>query len=93
MKEEQLVGMVVVTAALRQGTHRLELLVHPEHHGQVEQGLVSRALYMLSALPSSKPVLTTIFTDHGASLTALRDSGFIEQRTLLTLRKDFNRKG
>lgn len=92
LKEERLVAMMTVTAALQQGAHHLEILVHPEHRGQVESALVSRALHMLSAVPS-KPVRATVFSDHNAALTALHDSGFEEVRTLLTLRKDLNRRG
>jgi GNAT superfamily N-acetyltransferase len=92
LTEEHLVAMMTVTASLRQGAHHLEMLVHPEHRGQVESALVSRALYMLSALPS-RPVRAMISTDHSAALAALQDSGFEERRRLLTLRRDFSRRG
>lgn len=92
LKEEHLVAMMTVTAALRGGTHHLELLVHPEHRSQLACTLVSRALYMLSAAPS-RPVRITVPSDHSATLTALYDSGFEGQQTLLTLRKDFDRRG
>ncbi len=92
LKEEHLVAMMTVTASLRGGTHLLELLVHPEHRSQLEYTLVSRALYMLSAVPS-RPVRVTVLAEHTDALTALYDSGFEEQRTLLTLRKDFDRRG
>jgi len=92
LKEERLAAIMTVTAALQQGAHHLEMLVHPEHRGQVESALVTRALYMLSAVPS-RPVRATVFADHNAALTALHDSGFEELRTLLTLRTDFHRRG
>jgi ribosomal protein S18 acetylase RimI-like enzyme len=88
LKGEQLVAVMTLTAAFRRGGHRLALLVHPDHAGQIEAGLVSRALYMLAAIPA-RPVEAVVDKDHTAALKAMGDYGFKEQRTLLTLRKDF----
>jgi ribosomal protein S18 acetylase RimI-like enzyme len=92
LAEERLVAMIAVIAVLRRGNHRLELLVHPDHRGQVERVLVSRALGFLSGLPP-RPVRITVSRDHEAALESLRAYGFEEQRTLLTLRQDFGRRG
>jgi ribosomal protein S18 acetylase RimI-like enzyme len=88
LREEQRVAVMTVTAAFRRGSHRLSLLVHPGHAGQVESALVSRALHMLAALPAG-PVEATVDMDHAAALKVLRDYGFQEGRTLLTLSKEF----
>lgn len=88
LKEEQLVAVMTVTAAFRQGDHRLAMLVHPDHAGRVEAALVSRALHMLCAIPP-RPVRITVDKEHAGALRVLRDHGFQEQRTLLTLRRDF----
>jgi GNAT superfamily N-acetyltransferase len=88
LQEERLVAMMTVTAASRRGHHRLELLVHPNHAGQVEAALISRALHMLAAIPP-RPVQTTVYRRHKATLKVLAGYGFKEQRTLLTLRQDF----
>jgi ribosomal protein S18 acetylase RimI-like enzyme len=87
-KESRLVAVLRVTAALRWGEHRIEFLIHPEHTGQVDAALISRALHMLAALPS-KPVRITVDKDHTQVLEVLHSYGFQEQRTLLTMRKDF----
>jgi len=87
-RDDRLVAMMAVTVAFRQGEHRLNVLVHPDHTGQVEVCLVSRALHMLAAIPS-RPVRVTVSKEHTAMLKVLRDYGFQEQRTLLTLWKDF----
>jgi ribosomal protein S18 acetylase RimI-like enzyme len=87
LKENQPVAMITVTAAFRQGNHHLTLRVHPDHTGQVEAALVSRALYMLAAIPA-RPVEAKVNKSHTAALKVLRDYGFKEQRTLLTLRRD-----
>jgi ribosomal protein S18 acetylase RimI-like enzyme len=84
LREEQLVAMMTVTAALRRDEHRLDLLVHPDHRGQLEVALVSRALHMLAAIPY-KPVVTTVETRHTATLKVLHECGFARKRTLLTL--------
>lgn len=87
LREDRLVAMVTVTATARQGDHRLELLVHPDHAGRVEASLISRALHMLAAVPP-KPVRATVDREQGAVLEVLSDYGFKEGRTLLTLRQD-----
>jgi ribosomal protein S18 acetylase RimI-like enzyme len=88
LKEERLVAMMTVTAAFRQGEHRLALLIHPDHTGRVEAALISRALHMLAVIPS-RPVRVTVDVEHTAIQKALREYGFEEQRTLLTLHQNF----
>ena len=87
-KDGRLVAVMTLTAASRNGEHRMSLLVHPDHEGQVEGALVSRALYMLAATPS-RPVQITAHTGDDEILKVLAHYGFKEQRTLLTMRKDF----
>jgi ribosomal protein S18 acetylase RimI-like enzyme len=88
LRDDQQVAMMAVTAAFRRGDHRLSLLVHPDHAGQVEAALVSRALNMLPAIPP-RPIRVTLDKSHTAARKVLRDYGFVEQRVLLTLSKDF----
>jgi GNAT superfamily N-acetyltransferase len=88
LQERRLVAMMTVTAAFRRDYHRLELLVRRSHAGQVEAALVSRALHMLATVPP-RPVRTMVYKRDQAALKVLADYGFKEQRTLLTLRKDF----
>jgi ribosomal protein S18 acetylase RimI-like enzyme len=88
LKDGKLVATMVVTAVSRRDVHRLVLLVHPNHRGNVEAALLSRALYMLASAPP-RPVRIAASMDDEATLKALRHYGFKEQRTLLTLRKDF----
>ena len=84
-------AMIEVTAAFRRGEHRLRLLVHPNHVGRVEVALVSRALHVLSDLPS-RPVRITIDPDQTPTVQVLREYGFKERRTLLTMRKDLEQR-
>jgi ribosomal protein S18 acetylase RimI-like enzyme len=85
--QNQLVGVMTVTATFKQGEHHLGMLIHRDHRGRVERALVSRALHMLGAMPP-RSVVTTVYKGHTAALEALNDYGFQEQRTLLTLNKD-----
>ena len=88
LEGDSLAAMLAVTAAFRQGDHRLSLLVHPDHVGKIESALTSRGLFMLAAIPP-RPVRITVDMDHEAVLKVLQSYGFREQRTLLTLRQDF----
>jgi len=90
LKDGKLVATMMVTAVNRRDAHRLMLLVHPSHRGNVEAALLSRALYMLASAPPM-PVRVAANLGEEATLKVLRDYGFKEQRTLLTLRKDFDR--
>jgi ribosomal protein S18 acetylase RimI-like enzyme len=85
-------AMLTVTAAFRRGDHHLLLLVHPNHVGKIESALISRGLHMLAAIPP-RPVRITVDMDHEAVLKVLQSYGFKEQRTLLTLRQDFEYRG
>ena len=88
--EREAIALATVTAAFRAPEHRLEILVDPAHAGQVEAGLVSRALYLLAALPPT-PVHAVAYTSHEAALKVLNGYGLREQRTLLTLVKSLPR--
>jgi ribosomal protein S18 acetylase RimI-like enzyme len=85
LKHNHLAALLTVTAAFRKGDHRLRLLVHPDHTGQVEEALISRGLRMLAGAPS-KHVRAKVDTGQRAVLHVLRRYGFEEQRTMLTLR-------
>jgi ribosomal protein S18 acetylase RimI-like enzyme len=86
LRGAQTVAMMTVTAAFRRGSHRLAFLIDPNHAGQVEAALVSRALYMLASIPP-RPIEVTVCGDRDetAALNVLRGYGFKKGRTLLTL--------
>jgi GNAT superfamily N-acetyltransferase len=88
LQEDRLAAILMVVANFRHGEHRLALLVDPEHAGKVEASLVSRALHMLAAIPS-RPVRAVADPAQTALHDTLQQYGFREQRTLLTLHKDF----
>jgi GNAT superfamily N-acetyltransferase len=85
---QELVAWLALTLDFRKGDQQLEILVHPDHRGQVGEALITRALYLAAGMPF-KSVQATVVTSQSAVLDILRDRGFREQRTLLTLRKGF----
>jgi ribosomal protein S18 acetylase RimI-like enzyme len=82
------VALASVTANFGHKPHRLKLLLDPEHAGQVETPLLSRALHLLATAPL-RPVHASLFTNDSAALKVLESYGFRERRTLLTMRRDF----
>ena len=77
--------------SLRLAIDRLgaDIIVVPEGTvTQVETALLSRALHMLAALPP-RPVSVTVHRTDTPALEVLSGYGFHEQRTLITLRRDF----
>jgi len=89
LERERLVATMALTAAFRSGEHQIQLLVDPDHAEKAAPALLSRGLKFLTAAPRA-PIRTTVVTDQETLLALLRDYGFEEQRTLLTLRKDFD---
>jgi ribosomal protein S18 acetylase RimI-like enzyme len=85
---QALMAWLALSLDFRRGDHLLEILVHPDHRGQIEDALISRALYLAASAPF-RSVQATVATSHTVALDTLRDRGFRDQRTLLTLRKDF----
>jgi ribosomal protein S18 acetylase RimI-like enzyme len=88
IKDERLVASMAVTAAFWGSEHHLEILIHPDHAGQMEAALISRALQILSAIPP-RPIRITADKDDTDLLAALHAYGFERRRTLLTLWKNF----
>jgi predicted GNAT family acetyltransferase len=88
LKDEALAGTIKVTISRRQQGHRLALLIHPDHAGQVEAALISRGLRLLASHPA-QPVQVTSYKEEVHLQQVLRSCGFTELRTLLTLQKEF----
>ncbi len=92
LQDDQLVALMTVIASLRPGQrrhgHKMTLLVHPDHAGQVENALVSRALAVLATIAPA-PIRAVVDSAHDAVFRVLRSYGFRVQRTLLTLSLDF----
>ena len=85
------IATLTVQVSRWRGEHSLELMVHPDHRGQLEEMLITKALGMLGSYPK-RSVAVSHPAEHQEAIEALRLRGFIEKRTLaqmqLALRGD-----
>jgi len=84
--ERRFAATLTVRASRWWGEHRLSLMVHPEHRGPLESPLVGQAMSFLRRF-APRPAEITVYTEHQAALEALLAAGFVEQRTLVLMRK------
>jgi len=63
------------------GRHRLEMVVHGEERGQVEEGLLAKAFSILRTHPP-RGVVARIYPSYPETVKILGGCGFIEERTL-----------
>ncbi len=79
-------AVAIVHAARWQGNHSLRMYIHPEQHGNLESPLLTCVLQNLQDYPVF-PIDTRVQATHAPAIAALRDTGFREIKTLLTMRK------
>ena len=84
-------GVMRIAMSHRGQGHQLDLLVHPDHAGQVAAAMISRGLRLLASLPP-QPTQITVYEQETQLREVLRTYGFREVRTLLTLQKEFRGK-
>jgi len=63
------------------GPQRLEMVVHEEERGQVEEGLLAKAFSILLTLPP-RGAVARIYPSYPETVKVLERCGFIEERTL-----------
>ena len=80
-----LAGSLIISGGLGEGD-RLELLVHPRYHGQLERPLLVRALRRLGHRPW--PARLEYDSDDQAAEAVLIDLGFQSRRMLRWMRSD-----
>jgi ribosomal protein S18 acetylase RimI-like enzyme len=90
---ERFVATLTVQAMgpLSTGSHRLEMMVHPDHRGLLEEALVTRALSALGPYPQ-RGVEAEVPADHEEAIQALKRYGFVEGKTLDWLGLELTRK-
>lgn len=81
-----LMAWVSVNARRWQGSHAIDITVHPSCRGQMERALVAHALRYLADYPRW-PVTIDHFGEHPELLDALQEVGFSVVRNHLTMRK------
>ena len=79
------IATLTVQASRRRGEHSLELMVHPDHRGQLEEMLITKALSILGGYPE-RGVAVSHPAKHQEAIEALKLRGFIEKRTLAQMR-------
>jgi len=91
---ERFVATLIVQAMgpLSTGPHRLEMMVHPDCRGLLEEALVTRALSLLGRYPQ-RGVETEVPADHEEAIQTLQRYGFVEAKTLDWLGLELTRKG
>jgi len=79
------IAALTVQASRRRGEHSLELMVHPDHRGQLEEMLITKALSILGGYPE-RGVAVSHPIEHQGAIEALKLRGFVEKRTLAQMR-------
>jgi ribosomal protein S18 acetylase RimI-like enzyme len=75
------IATLTVLASRWRGEHSLEMMVHPDHRGQLEEMLITKALNILGGYPE-RGVAVTHPAEHREAIKTLKLYGFIEKRTL-----------
>ncbi len=84
-KDGKLVATLTVRIQHFGWAHSLHMVVHPDCRGQLEKVLVSHALATLRRAPR-RPVVARLPSYHPQAIAALKDYGFVEKNTLLSMR-------
>ena len=79
------IAALTVQASRRRGEHSLELMVHPDHRGQLEEMLITKALSILWGYPE-RGVTVSHPIEYQEAIEALKLRGFVEKRTLAQMR-------
>jgi ribosomal protein S18 acetylase RimI-like enzyme len=82
---DRFIAILTVQASRWRGQHSLELMVHPNYRGQLEEMLVTKALGILGSYPE-RGVAVSHPAEHQEAIEALKLHGFIEKRTLAQMR-------
>lgn len=87
----KLSATLTVWAARRRPYHRLEIMVHPDHRGKWEGGLVDRALDLLYPYPRH-PVCVEAYAAHQELVKALESRGFVIDWELVQMELDLTKR-
>lgn len=88
-ENHRFIATLTVQASRRRGHHSLKFMVHPDHRGQLEEILVTKALSILGNYPQ-RAVAVTHPAEHGEAIEVLKLHGFVEKRTLAQMRLALN---
>ena len=81
-----LAASLMVRATRWRGEHQMQLMVHPDARGPLEEPLVRHALALLASYPS-RPTVIRHPAEHRAAMNVFLAHGFGLRRTLMAMRK------
>jgi ribosomal protein S18 acetylase RimI-like enzyme len=82
---DRFVATLTVRASLWGAGHGLEMMVHPDYRGRVEEMLVTKALALLGNYPG-QGVAVKMSASHQEAIETLKRYGFVEEKTLVRMR-------
>lgn len=82
---DRFVATLTVRASWLGGGHGLEMMVHPDYRGQVEEMLVTQALVLLGNY-TGQGVAVKISASHQEAIETLKRYGFVAEKTLVQMR-------
>ena len=82
---DRFIATLTVRASWWGGRHGLEMMVHPDYRGQVEEMLVTKALALLGNYPG-QGVAVKMSASHQEAIETLKRYGFVKGKTLLQMR-------
>ncbi len=83
-QDNRFIATLNVYASWMGGGHSLELMVHPDYRGQVEEMLITQALALLGHYPG-QGVAVKISASHQEAIEVLKKYGFVEEKTLVQM--------
>lgn len=90
-KDGQVVALLQATGQYTKTAHRLQVYVHPDHRGTIEEELLASGLYWLNRFPE-REVASTVSMSHPEALHAFQKSGFHAVRLLDQMALDVRRR-
>jgi ribosomal protein S18 acetylase RimI-like enzyme len=82
---DRFIATLTVGVSWQWGRHSLEMMVHPDYRGRVEEMLVTRALALLGNYPG-RGVAVKMPASHREAIETLKRYGFVEEKTLVQMR-------
>nr|MBC7244890.1 GNAT family N-acetyltransferase [Chloroflexota bacterium] len=81
----QVIALLQITGQYTKTAHRLQIAVHPDHRGTIEERLVAAGLNRLAHFPD-REVASTVSSSHVEALQAFHKNGFRTIRILDLMR-------
>jgi len=84
-EDDRFIATLTVRASWWGGRHSLEMIVHPDYRGRLEEMLVTKALALLRHYPG-QGVAVKMSASHQQAIETLKRYRFMEEKTLVQMR-------